>query len=513
MSDVLFGQSYFLRFDPKLYEAMQPYPPLGCLQAAAVVREQGFDVAVFDAMLADSEVQFEQALRREQPRFAVIYEDNFNYLSKMCLTRMRDAALTMIRAAKRTGAHVLVCGSDATDHARTYLSAGADFVIRGEGDATLRELMGHLAGHEGAPAQPDDILGLTWMDGDALRRTEGRKVLRDLDSLPFPAWDLIDIERYRRVWLERHGRFSMSLVTTRGCPFHCNWCAKPIWGQRYNSHSPERVVAMLQLLQERYQPDHIWFMDDIMGLKKGWMARFGQAARDAGVQIPFKCLSRADLLLREGEIEAFADAGCEIVWIGAESGSQQVLDAMDKGTLVSQIEEAAAKLHAHGVKVAFFLQFGYPGEGRDHIEQTRDMVRRCEPDDIGISVSYPLPGTPFYEKVRAQLGDKQNWVDSSDLEMMYRGPFVTAFYRQLHTVIHKEYRSAKTWRQLRAGTGGLLSRGTLRKAARMVWDRATLRGAERALDRLAAVPHEGIAPISGSLSPEAAAAPTPQDAL
>ncbi len=511
MSDVLFGQSYFLRFDPKLYDAMRPYPPLGSLQAAAVVRELGLDVAVFDAMLADSEAQFEQALRQEQPRYAVIFEDNFNYLSKMCLTRMRDAALTMIQAAKRRGATVMVCSSDATDHARMYLDAGADYVIRGEGDATLRELTLHLERVRQSAAELDlsAILGLTWLADDQLAQTPSRPVMKALDALPVPAWDLIDIEPYRRLWLAHHGLFSLNLVTTRGCPFHCNWCAKPIWGQRYNSHSPERIVELQALLVERYAPDHIWFMDDIMGLKRGWFQRYGALAKARGVARPFKCLSRADLLLRPGEIAALAEAGCEIVWIGAESGSQKVLDAMDKGTLVTQIYDAARQLRSHGVKVAFFLQFGFPGEDAEDIALTREMVRVCQPDDIGISVSYPLPGTPFFDKVSTQLGAKQNWVDSADLDMLYEGPFTTAFYRQLHTVIHKEYRSARTWQRLRtrAWPSG---RAALRQAVRMVVDRATLPLAERALRRLQLVQHVGVAAIHGDKSPEQAAAPSPQ---
>ncbi|MCO4761530.1 MAG: B12-binding domain-containing radical SAM protein [Myxococcales bacterium] len=507
MSDVLFGQSYFLRFDPKLWDAMAPYPPLGSLQAAAVVREMGLDVAVFDAMLADSEVQFTQALTTHNPRYAVLFEDNFNYLSKMCLTRMRDAALTMIRAAHSRGAKVIVCGSDATDHAKTYLDAGADFVIRGEGDATLRELMLHL---EGSETKLTDILGLTWQTGAGLQQTPARPVMRELDALPMPAWDLIDIEPYRALWQAHHGYFSLNLVTTRGCPFHCNWCAKPIWGQRYNSHSPERIVELQAALVERYNPDHIWFMDDIMGLKKGWLSRYGELAKSRGVSRPFKCLSRADLLLRRGEIEALASAGCDIVWIGAESGSQKVLDAMDKGTEVGHIEQTAERLHAAGVRVAFFLQFGYPGEQREDIELTRQMIRTCKPDDIGISVSYPLPGTPFYERVRSQLGDKQNWVDSSDLDMLYKGPFNTAFYRQLHTVIHKEYRSAKIWRQLRAGELPV-GRKVLKRAARMAWDRLSLPLAERTLDRLAAMAHDGAPDLSGGMTFAEAAAPTPQD--
>ncbi|MGH2467921.1 MAG: B12-binding domain-containing radical SAM protein, partial [Candidatus Limnocylindrales bacterium] len=262
---------------------------------------------------------------------------------------------------------------------------------------------------------------------------------RDLDALPFPAWELVAIERYRDAWA-RHGRFSMNMSTTRGCPFHCNWCAKPIWGQRYAVRSPENVVAELSWLRSAFGPDHISFVDDIFGLRPGWVRTFADLVRDRGLVTPFKCLSRADLLLREGEVGALREAGCEMVWMGAESGSQQVLDAMDKGTKVEQIVAAAERLHRAGIGVGFFLQFGYPGEGPADIEATRRLVRAGRPDDIGISVSYPLPGTPFYDRVKADLGVKQNWLDSNDLAMLYEGPYSTRFYRHLHEVVHKEFR-------------------------------------------------------------------------
>jgi anaerobic magnesium-protoporphyrin IX monomethyl ester cyclase len=322
----------------------------------------------------------------------------------------------------------------------------------------------------------------------------------------------VDIDRYRAIWRERHGYYSMNMVTTRGCPFHCNWCAKPIWGQRYNARSAANVVAELKWLKETYQPDHIWFVDDIMGLKPGWMECFAALVEAQDARVPFKCLNRVDLLLRGTTVDALRRAGAEIVWVGAESGSQKILDAMEKGTRVEQIEEAARRLHAAGIRVGFFLQFGYPGETRDDIEQTLRLVRVCQPDDIGMSVSYPLPGTPFYERVRHELGVKQNWLDSNDLAMLYRGPYSTAFYRQLHTVLHKEFRWRKYQREL-ARVLGRRARPTpshLRQAAALVKCRVTLPLERRRLDRLAAASAQGIGPLAPRLRPEAAATPSPQ---
>jgi anaerobic magnesium-protoporphyrin IX monomethyl ester cyclase len=497
--DVLFGQAYFLRFDPKLWEAKQPYPPLGSLYAAACVRERGYRVAMFDAMLAASEDEWTIALDRHAPRFAVLYEDNFNYLTKMCLLRMREAALTMIAAARERGVRVIVAGSDATDHPAVYLDAGADFVLSGEGEVTLVEVLDALTA---SGVRIESVPGVCYRDqAGHLRRSPSRDVIRDLDALPFPAWDLVDIPRYRSIWRRHHGYHSMNLVTTRGCPFHCNWCAKPIYGQRYSARSPRHVADEMAQLKQTYAPDHLWIADDIFGLKPDWIARFAREIEARDAAIPFKCLLRADQVTA-GVAHALKRARCRTAWLGAESGSQRILDAMEKGTRVEQIANAARLLHDAGIEVGFFLQFGYPGETREDIESTLRMVRECRPDDIGISVSYPLPGTTFYQRVRAELGQKQNWVDSSDLAMMYRATYVPDFYRALHRLVHAEFRARRAGERMHRD---------VRSALAFAIHRASQAFLRRRVDRLAALapPQHPFVPMP-VLTPQAAAVPTEQ---
>ena len=516
--DVLFGQAYFLRFDPKLWEARQPYAPLGALYAAACVRAHGYRVALFDAMLAASEADWAGALDRHRPRFAVIYEDNFNYLSKMCLLRMRQAALTMIDAARERGITVIVAGADASDHPVTYLDRGAAVVVAGEGEVTLVELLDALSGANGTSGAG----GLKAVDGLCLRDEDGRvlktrprAIIRQLDSLPFPAWDLVDVERYRSTWRSHHGYFSMNLVTTRGCPYHCNWCAKPIYGQRYTARSPEHVVEEMAWLKRTFRPDHLWIADDIFGLKPGWIERFAALVRERDAATPFKCLLRADQVTA-GVAQALKTAGCQIAWIGAESGSQRILDAMEKGTRVDQIAGATRLLRDAGVEVGFFLQFGYPGETREDIDRTLDMVRACAPDDIGVSVSYPLPGTTFYQRVQAQLGQKQNWVDSNDLAMMYHATYVPDFYRALHALVHAQFRArrSKSLVARAAARPWTLGRRHARAAVNAAYQTAKVSLLQRRLSRLARLrapaPPTPLIPL---LTPQAAAVPTDQSSL
>jgi anaerobic magnesium-protoporphyrin IX monomethyl ester cyclase len=441
MADILFTHSYFLHFDPKEYAAMTPYPPLGTLYAASVARKAGYSVALFDSMLASSEQELVGHIRKQRPKVVVIYDDDFNYLTKMCLTRMREAAFALSRYAKQNGCRVIIHGSDAVDHLEKYFRHDADFVICGEGEQTLLETLNSVLRGEGTR---ELINGLAYSQSDVIHRNAERPVLKNLDSLPFPAWDLVDTERYRKVWKKRRGYFSVNMVTTRGCPFHCNWCAKPVYGQVYNSRSPRNVVEEMHWLKEIVQPDHLWFCDDIFGLKPGWVATFAEevVARDA--MIPFKCLVRADLLLQGDAIENLRQSGCQSVWLGAESGSQKILDAMQKGISVGQIYAATRKLKEAGIRVGFFLQYGYPGETRGDIDLTLKMVHDCLPDEIGVSVSYPLPGTTFYQNVKAEMRGKQNWTDSQDLAMMFAGTYQPEFYRVLHKVTHKRFRMAKS---------------------------------------------------------------------
>ena len=436
MKKILFTHSYFLAFDPKQKKLGQPYPPLGTLYAAGLLRHEGYDVAVFDTMFAQNADAILPSLENVRPEIFVIYDDGFNYLTKMCLTNMREAAFRMIDQAKQRGCTVVVSSSDATDHFENYLEQGADFIIIGEAEQTLQELVVALNND----SELSSIQGLAFKKGEAVIKTAKRLVMRELDHLPFPAWDMIDLEPYRESWLRSAGYFSLNIVTTRGCPYKCNWCAKPIYGNRYNARSPQNVVDELLLLKKRYAFDHIWFCDDIFGLKPGWVEEFAELVHRHQLQFNFKIQSRADLLVQENYVSDLEKAGCENVWMGAESGSQKILDAMDKGITTKQIEQATALLRKHNIRPSFFIQFGYLGETKEDIRLTIDMINRLLPSEIGISVSYPLPGTLFYEKVKQQLQQKTNWTDSDELALMFRNTYQPQFYKQLHRYVHQSYR-------------------------------------------------------------------------
>lgn len=446
MKKILFTHSYFLRFDPKQWETGRPYAPLGTLYAASLMRSHGYPVSFYDTMFSTNAAEITIPVEKNQPDLFVIYDDGFNYLTKMCLTNMREAAFEMIRIAKERNCTVIVSSSDSTDHYEMYLDRGADYILLGEAEMTLLELVTALNhGREDVSA----IQGLAFRNHDCVVKTPRRNVIRDLDTLPFPAWDLVDIEPYRQSWLKHAGYFSINMGTTRGCPFKCNWCAKPIYGNRYNSRSPQHVVEEIKLLKEKFQFDHIWFCDDIFGLKPGWVHEFADLVEKEGLKFKFKIQARADLLLQENYIRDLARAGCENIWMGAESGSQKILDAMDKGTTVEQIYASTKLIRRYGMHPSFFIQFGYLGETKEDIRKTIRMINELLPYEIGISVSYPLPGTGFFEKVKNDLKEKTNWTDSDELALMFRNTYQPAFYKQLYDYVHKSYRAHLALHQIR----------------------------------------------------------------
>jgi anaerobic magnesium-protoporphyrin IX monomethyl ester cyclase len=440
MRSILVGHSYFLRLDPKQFERAKPYPPLATLQVAASLRESGHAVSLFDAMLAPGVAEYEDKLRESGADLVVLYEDNFNFLTKMCLAAMRDACCEMIGAAGRRGARVIVAGSDATDAPEVYLRAGAEVALIGESLGTLAALVKRL------DAEPlidtarltAGLSGLAYLHRGEVRRIKEVPAPTVSASAELPAWDLVDIERYRSVWLQAHGRFSLNIAASRGCPFRCNWCAKPIWGNQYAQRSAESVAAEFIYLKRQFNPDHIWFADDIFGFRPAWVTRFAEVVRAADALVPFTIQIRADLTT-EAMVLALRAAGCTEAWIGAESGSQKILDAMNKGTTVPEILAARALLKAHGIRVGFFIQLGYIGEQLDDILATRELLEAARPDDVGVSVAYPLPGTKFFEQVKGQfLNGKTHWKDSGDLAMMFRGTYSSEFYRAIRDLLHEQ---------------------------------------------------------------------------
>jgi anaerobic magnesium-protoporphyrin IX monomethyl ester cyclase len=332
MKKILLTHSFLLRFDPKQWNLGHAYAPLGTLYAASVMRQHNIDFQFYDTTFVKDPAGIAQYLVQDEPGILVIYEDGFNYLTKMCLTNMREAAFSMISIAKEKNWKIIVCSSDASDNYSLYLEKGVDFCIFGEGEDTLIELLKSLA--SGSPGDFGGIRGMAWKDNHGEKVNPARPIITDLDGIPFPAWDLLNINDYRDFWYRHDGKFTLNMVTTRGCPFHCSWCAKPIYGNHYNSRSPQNVVSEMTWLKEKFSPDMIWFADDIFALKPGWIDEFSRLVNLRGIVTPYIIQSRVDLILDNRQVRYLASSGCMKIWLGIESGSQKILDAMNKGITI-----------------------------------------------------------------------------------------------------------------------------------------------------------------------------------
>lgn len=457
--DMLLVNPLVLARDPVERQLMMPYFPLGLLYLAATLRDAGYRVALFDGAFCQDTAAFEDALDIHQPRAVGI----------SILSTVRDAASEFASLARDRGIPVVVGGADPTGRPDSYLLSTAaqrepiaDVVVVGEGEETLLELLPAVLGLDGHKPLAS-IRGIAYRnEAGTVVRTPPRSLRHDLDSLPLPARDLVDIEAYQRAWRQAHGFSSLSLIATRGCPYGCAWCQKSVFGRTFRPRSPELVAEEMRLIKKQYQPDQLRIVDDVMGIDRGWLRRWRDAVLNLDAVIPFECLSRVDLVDRE-MLTWLKEAGCARISFGAESGSQRILDAMNKGTTVEQARRAASLCHELGIQVYFYIMVGYLGEEWDDIRKTARFLRETMPDAFSSTIAYPLPGTPFYDQVADRLIQAHDWRYTAENRTLYRGRYHTLFYRWVQRWFYKEWQVARLCQKIEPvtplqalkGVGGL----------------------------------------------------------
>ena len=429
--DLLLCSSYYLAHEPMLGARGQPYAPLGILYLAAYLRHyEDLKVGVFDATFADGIPAFERTLQRLKPSVVGIQG----------LITTRRTTKQMIQIAKNTDALVVVGGPDPSSCWESYLHWGADYVVVGEGEVPLRHLMNCLS--RKPSAMPiEDIQGLAFVRSGIVHKTTSLAGIRDLDSIPFPAYDLIDVERYFDAWREYNGYTSMHLLTSRGCPFSCEWCSHAVFGRTFRQRSIENVLTEMRLLRDRYNPDHLTIGDDTFGLNKKWLYRWCDAVEREGLDFRFRCFSRADIVDEE-MVRRLKRIGCSHIHLGVESGSQRILDSMNKGTRVEDIRRASKLIKDAGIGLGYFIMFAYPGETYKDIHKTEQLILEIKPDTLGLSIAYPVPGTRFYERVREQLlplGDHIDEQMGSGHQLRFKATYPVSYYRCLIRYIEHRF--------------------------------------------------------------------------
>ncbi|HEX9709367.1 MAG TPA: radical SAM protein [Candidatus Thermoplasmatota archaeon] len=416
--DLLLVDPYILDVDTTGRKHLELYPALGPMYLTSYLRARGFTVEIFDCTFRGTPERaledLERAVRDRSPRLVGIH------------TKVITVGTTerLIRALRALGVPVVIGGPDGTIRPERYLEAGADAVVLGEGEATLLEVL-ERAQADGAA--PRDMLGLAWLDGSQVRRTRERPLLAHLDDVPFPAWDAVDMRAYAAAWKEQMGFASACLITSRGCPFNCSWCCKPVFGRTFRQRSVENVMLELRELKERYGVKHVRFADDILPMNAKWLRNLCLAMEGSGLGIRFDCLSRTDVVEAD-LLERLKAAGGVKVYYGVESGSQKVLDLMIKGTTLGGIREASREARRVGLRQHWFLMVGYPGEEARDLQETVELVRELRPDEYSCTIAYPLKGTPFYEAVKDRLLPV-DWTSSNNNRLVWASPYPQRYYR------------------------------------------------------------------------------------
>lgn len=414
--DILLAHAYTLYDDPHERKVMKPYPPLGILYLSSYLKSRGYSVGVYDSTFK-SQTDFDAVLAAEKPSVVGIY---INLMTKF-------AALTMIRKAKDSGAWVVVGGPEPPYYAEEYLRRGADVVVVGEGELTLDELIPALikSGKSGLSA----IEGIAYLDDDGvLVETEDRPLIADLSAMPWPDREAIDIPEYMRIWRENHGQSSVSVIQARGCPYTCKWCSHSVFGNTHRRRTPADAAEEMRWIKERYNPDLIWYADDVFAMNHRWLFAYSEALNVRDVKIPFECISRADRLT-EPVVQLLAEMGCFRLWNGSESGSQKILDAMDRKVRAEDVRAKTHLLRKYGIQAGMFIMLGYEGETVADIEETVDHLKKANPDLFLTTVAYPIKGTPFYAKVEAQILSEKPWESRSDRDLTVAGRHSKRFYR------------------------------------------------------------------------------------
>ncbi len=430
MAELLLTHGYFLYEDPKELQIMKPYAPLGILYLCSHLRKQGFDVEVFDTTFSNREALFHH-LRTETPSIVGIYANLMT----------RGNVVEILKVAREAGWKTIVGGPEPGAYALEYLQAGADFVVFGEGELTTQELL--EAFRAGAIDSCSNIPGLAYLDATGVMRETGhRPQISDLDGQPWPARHTIDVGRYVKTWRDAHGKGSINFITARGCPYKCRWCSHQVFGQTHRRRDPLLVVDEVEWLLQTYSPDMVWVSDDVFTINHKWIRDYAAEMRRRGLRIPFECISRADRLNAE-MLDLLSELGCFRVWIGSESGSQRILDAMDRGVKVEQVQEAVALTRERGIESGMFLMWGYEGEELDDIEATIKHVSVTKPDIFFTTVSYPIKGTPYYQRVSDRLVQLKPWGVSSDREIKIKGRHSRTFYSHADKLLRDEVQLAR----------------------------------------------------------------------
>ncbi|MBF6641193.1 B12-binding domain-containing radical SAM protein [Flavobacterium sp. J49] len=413
---IVFTHAYYLSDDPKEQKIMKPYPPLGLLYVSAYLKSKKIDNDVFDTTFSSQSAQLDFILEK-QPKVICIYT---NLMTKI-------EVIKLIKILKSDTYHfpkIVLGGPDVTYNVANYLKAGADFLVIGEGEETTFELYNAIMTN----GNFNKVNGIAFLENNQIIQTTARTKFKELDELPLPNREAINMQNYLDTWKTNHGKSSMTISTQRGCPYTCKWCSTAVYGQSYRRRPANQVAEEMKMLKEKYNPDALWFVDDVFTVSHKWLIAFREEVLKQDAVIPFECITRAERLNDE-ILQLLKEVGCFRIWIGAESGSQTIIDAMDRRVDVNQVKKVIQDTNAMGIETGTFIMLGYPGETEKDITETIQYLKEANPTLYTITIAYPIKGTSLYNDIEHKITTQPDWETSTDREIDFERTYSRKYYQ------------------------------------------------------------------------------------
>ena len=414
---LILTHGYFLEEDETEKKIMRPYPPLGLLYVSAYLEQQKVDHEVFDSTFS-SEEKWVDFVLKNQPKVIAIYT---NLMTKVKIIQLinRVKSEPILSETK-----ILLGGPDLTYNWENYLKNGADFLVIGEGEETMLEFCKQHFGNQNY----NEVTGLCYKSekGDLIKN-DARIKIKTVDEIPLPNRKKIDLTKYLETWEKHHGKATLNISTQRGCPYTCQWCSTAVYGQSYRRRSPKMVVDEVEHLIKEYNPGALWFVDDVFTVSHKWLKAFSEEMQNRGISIPFECITRAERM-NEEVLAQLKAAGCFRIWIGAESGSQRIIDLMKRQVDINKVSEMMQLTRKFGIEAGTFIMVGYPTETQEDIDLTIDYLKEANPDQFTITVAYPIKGTGLYNQIEKDIIEQPDWATSTDRQIDFKRTYSRSFY-------------------------------------------------------------------------------------
>ncbi|NNT71332.1 B12-binding domain-containing radical SAM protein [Flavobacterium sp. IMCC34852] len=450
---IVFTHAYYLSDDPKEQKIMKPYPPLGLLYVSAYLKSKHIDNDVFDTTFSSQSAQLDYILEK-QPKVICIYT---NLMTKIEVIKL----IKILKSETYNFPKIALGGPDVTYNVENYLKAGADFLIIGEGEETTFELYNAII-NQGDFHQ---VNGIAFLENDQIIQTTARTKFKELDELPLPNREAINMQNYLDTWKNNHGQSSMTISTQRGCPYTCKWCSTAVYGQSYRRRPANQVAEEMKMLKEKYKPDALWFVDDVFTVSHKWLIAFREEVLKQDAIIPFECITRAERLNDE-ILQLLKDVGCFRIWIGAESGSQTIIDAMDRRVDVNQVKKVIQDTNAMGIETGTFIMLGYPGETEEDISETIQYLKEANPTLYTITIAYPIKGTSLYNEIEHKITQQPDWETSTDRDIDFERTYSRKYYQYAVSKVVNEVEfhkaSKNSLKALKLKTKSILATGLMK---------------------------------------------------